>query len=124
MDTDNFKDINDSFGHAVGDEVLQHMAEIVTGSTRITDRSFRYGGDEFITLLPNADGEALHTVCRKLVQSIEQQTREQGTPITVSVGAALLGPDEDSEAWNRRADRSMYRAKHQGGNRYVADQLS
>ncbi len=123
MDTDNFKEINDTRGHAVGDRVLQRMADVITGSTRIGDRSFRYGGDEFITILPDVDGEALHTVCQKLVHGIEEQTRAQGTPITVSLGAALLGPSEDSDAWNRRADQSMYRAKQLGGNRYVVDQL-
>ncbi len=123
MDSDNFKEINDTRGHAVGDRVLQRIADVITSSTRIGDRSFRYGGDEFITILPDVDGEALHTVCRKLVQGIEEQTKELGTPVTVSLGAALLGPNEDSEAWNRRADQSMYRAKQLGGNRYIVDQL-
>jgi len=74
-------------------------------------------------ILPNVDAEALHTVAGKLVQSIAEYTDAAGTPVTVSVGAALLGDNEDKQSWNRRADRSMYRAKKLGGNRYIVDQL-
>ncbi len=123
MDTDNFKGINDNLGHAAGDETLCRIAEILGNSTRLGDRLFRYGGDEFTIILPNVDAEALHTVAGKLVQSIAEYTDAAGTPVTVSVGAALLGDNEDKQSWNRRADRSMYRAKKLGGNRYIVDQL-
>lgn len=121
IDTDNFKEINDNLGHAAGDETLCRLAEILGDSTRLGDRLFRYGGDEFTIILPNVDRDALETVAHKLVESIADRTESAGTPVTVSAGAALLDPGEDKDAWNRRADRNMYRAKQLGGNRSVID---
>jgi diguanylate cyclase len=119
MDLDNFKEINDNAGHAAGDAVLQRVARIITGCTRIEDRVFRYGGDEFIIILPDIDAAGLEIVARKLVEAIKGNTLSEEMQVTVSLGGALLEPGEDRDSWNRRADQNMYKAKNRGGNRYV-----
>ncbi|TVQ39941.1 MAG: diguanylate cyclase [Spirochaetaceae bacterium] len=121
MDADNFKDINDHLGHAAGDAALQAVAVTIVSTTRIEDRAFRYGGDEFIIIMPDITLQGLLVVSDKLAGAIEARGRTDAHGITVSIGAALLRPGEDRDSWNRRADQNMYRAKRLGGNRYVVD---
>ncbi|TVR05178.1 MAG: GGDEF domain-containing protein [Spirochaetaceae bacterium] len=121
MDLDNFKEINDTRGHAAGDRVLQSVAQIIDRTTRREDRSFRYGGDEFVVVLPDIHPEGLSAVCAKLVDTIAQKGGSGEVEVRVSAGAAILQAGESPESWNRRADQALYRAKHLGGNRFVLD---
>lgn len=119
LDLDQFKAINDRFGHAVGDAVLLQLAELVGRSTRAEDRAFRYGGDEFVILLTNTDRTGMAQFAEKLVKTIAVELSTDDMEVTASVGAALLQPDDTQETWNQRADRRLYTAKEQGRNRAV-----
>lgn len=116
LDLDHFKRVNDRDGHAAGDQVLIDFAQIVTAGTRKVDRLFRYGGEEFVLLLPGADAAALGLVVESLRRRIGNMLRSNGQPITVSIGAAALQSDEDWEQWLARADAALYQAKDGGRN--------
>ena len=119
LDLDHFKRINDRYGHAAGDRALVDFVGLVVGATRKVDRLFRYGGEEFVLLLPAADSVALRTILDKLRVRIGEALQSRGEVITVSIGAAALHADEHWEAWLARADAALYQAKHDGRNRSV-----
>lgn len=119
LDLDQFKQINDSFGHGVGDEVLLQLAELIKTSTRTGDRAFRYGGDEFVILLTNTDRTGIVQFSEKLLRTIAEEMSTADMVVTASVGAALLRPDDTQESWNQRADRCLYQAKELGRNRAI-----
>lgn len=119
LDLDHFKFVNDTYGHLAGDEVLRRMADLVRGNTRMADRFFRMGGEEFSLLLPGVTAGSLREVAEKLRQAVERDLRCGDRPITVSVGAALFRPGESTAQWLARADAAMYEAKRQGRNRTV-----
>jgi diguanylate cyclase (GGDEF)-like protein len=118
LDVDDFKQINDRRGHAAGDQLLQQVANLLTLSMRRSDLLARWGGEEFILLLPHTDLEQARTAAEKLRGVIGTQTGAHG-PITVSVGVALQAPGETLESAINRADKAMYRAKEGGKNRVV-----
>lgn len=114
IDIDAFKPINDSFGHAVGDMVLREVAKRISNSVREADTVARFGGDEFVVLLPRvANGEDLVTIALKLSKAIEAPIAVAGRElrVTSSLGMALREPDEDGEALLIRADLAMYEAR-------------
>lgn len=119
LDLDRFKRINDNHGHEAGDQVLVEFTALVAASTRRDDRLFRYGGEEFVLLLPGADRDALETMCEQLRERTATELSLVGEPITVSIGAAALEPGEGAAGWLARADAAMYQAKHMGRNRVV-----
>ncbi|MFW5827406.1 MAG: GGDEF domain-containing protein [Alkalispirochaeta sp.] len=124
LDLDSFKQINDQFGHGVGDELLVKLAELIERSTRIEDRAFRYGGDEFVILLTDTDQSGLAQFGEKLVQSVAEELDVGTGIVTASMGAALLSREDTQESWNQRADRCLYTAKEQGRNRLVVAEHS
>jgi diguanylate cyclase (GGDEF)-like protein len=121
LDVDHFKRINDNWGHAVGDRVLREIARTTHAVLRKTDIAGRYGGEEFLVLLPDTDLEEATSLAQRLNQKIAQEvvTPEQSSPraVTVSIGVALLAPDESGEELIQRADQALYRAKQSGRNR-------
>ena len=119
LDLDHFKRINDSYGHEAGDRVLVEFARLVVAATRKGDRLFRFGGEEFVLLLPGADAGALRMLSELLRTTVASQLRCQDEVVSVSIGAAALAPGEDVAAWLARADAAMYRAKHEGRDRVV-----
>lgn len=121
LDLDHFKSINDRHGHDCGDEVLVQFAELIRSNTRTADRVFRFGGEEFVLLMPSSDLESLRVIDGHLRERIAGQLACRGEAVTVSIGAAALRPDEDWQAWLARADLALYRAKHEGRNRTVVD---
>jgi diguanylate cyclase len=121
LDLDHFKALNDSLGHAAGDDALVQVSELVRRSTRKQDRLFRLGGEEFGLLVPGADAEALQGIAEKLRMAVEAEVRFGDRVVTMSVGAASYCPGESAGSWQRRADLAMYRAKHDGRNRSVLD---
>jgi two-component system cell cycle response regulator len=133
LDVDHFKKINDSFGHAAGDAVLQELANRIDAQVRASDVAARYGGEEFIVLLPDTEvssGAKLAERIRRAVASApyvlpggEQQT------ITASIGIAGVAPDADAddlktigESLIARADVALYRAKSDGRDRVAMDE--
>lgn len=121
LDLDHFKSINDSYGHAVGDQVLVDFCAIVRRSTRRVDRFFRYGGEEFVLLLSPASATSLRTISQKLVAKVASELKCGQAAVTVSIGGAALREGEDVHAWMSRADACLYRAKRLGRNRAEVD---
>jgi diguanylate cyclase len=121
FDLDHFKRINDEHGHAEGDRVLSAFTQLISQSTRSMDRFFRYGGEEFVLLLPGADREALSATGEKLRHTVSTGLYSHGICITVSLGCAELRTEEDWQHWLKRADSALYRAKTGGRNRIVVD---
>jgi diguanylate cyclase (GGDEF)-like protein len=124
MDLDKFKQVNDIHGHAVGDEVLRRTAAKAQDVLRASDLFGRWGGEEFIVLLPDtALAQALETAerLREAIGRLEF-TGEGGATlrITVSIGAAQYEPGESADELARRADKALYAAKHAGRNRVMA----
>ncbi|MFY1020826.1 GGDEF domain-containing protein [Ectopseudomonas khazarica] len=119
MDLDHFKLINDRFGHHVGDQVLVAFVELIKRCSRKEDRLFRFGGEEFLLLLPNTGLEGLHTAAQNLLRSVQQELESPGGGVTVSIGGAILHSGEHWESWLQRADECLYRAKSEGRNRAV-----
>lgn len=123
LDIDSFKKINDSYGHDIGDEVLQVLAKVGTSIKNESKLFARWGGEEFVAALPGADANLARTIADKLRQRFEQQDFEhtwrlKPIPFTVSIGVVTREADErDVDALVRRADRALYRAKESGRNR-------
>jgi len=118
-DVDNFKRVNDSYGHAAGDRVLKVIAETLNDSIRETDFLARFGGEEFILLLPGTNIESTQQVAEKLRETIAGTAfhfRDTDVAITVSGGIAQLRKDETSNSLFERADKALYIAKENGRN--------
>ncbi len=117
FDIDHFKKINDVCGHPTGDAVLKGLTSIVTANIRQTDRLFRWGGEEFLILLPHTDIEEAAAAAEKLRTAVEAHDFGCGLPVTVSVGAAQMRLCETEESLTMRTDKALYEAKRTGRNR-------
>ncbi|AGA32704.1 diguanylate cyclase/phosphodiesterase domain 1 (GGDEF) [Thioalkalivibrio nitratireducens DSM 14787] len=125
VDLDHFKRVNDRFGHAVGDDVLRSVAASLRAEARGVDTVARWGGEEFAVLVPATGMDSARRLAERIRRRIGKMSRPEGVaPITASVGVAgWLGPDDGSAALFKRADRALYKAKHDGRNRIrVADE--
>ncbi|TWI58524.1 diguanylate cyclase (GGDEF)-like protein [Pseudomonas duriflava] len=122
IDLDYFKQINDQFGHAAGDEVLKAFASIATRGLREQDVLARYGGEEFVLLLPFSDPQQVHACCERLRQAFSQVTLDavQGGSLSVSIGISLLVNEHTLDEALQLADQALYRAKRNGRNRCEA----
>jgi len=120
LDCDNFKSINDRFGHLDGDKVLQALAVVITRCLRSSDSGFRYGGEEFVLLLPETTADAARMLAERLCRSFANEVVESATglPIrcTVSIGVAESFGHESENSLIRRADDASYEAKRRGKN--------
>lgn len=119
LDLDHFKEVNDTFGHKCGDDLLLQIADLLRQRARKTDRVFRFGGEEFVILARNSDADAVHKIAEVLRAQVAAHIRSPGGPITASLGCAVLKPGETADQWFERADSAMYRAKEEGRNRVV-----
>lgn len=118
LDIDNFKRVNDTFGHRAGDEVILSVAHAIMASLRKTDVAGRYGGEEFLVLLPETDVKAAHVVAEKIRNTVAQlQFETKDLAVTVSAGVAEAEKGESFEALINRADAKLYTAKRNGKNR-------
>ena len=123
IDLDHFKQINDTHGHRVGDEVLCHFVSVASGCLRAEDVLGRIGGEEFAVFLPNAEMTEAQQIAERLCAGVAEQVlkRTEGDiPLTISIGIAQYKPDDDAESVLGRADEAMYRAKEYGRNRVEA----
>ena len=122
LDIDNFKRLNDTLGHQAGDQALIHLAKVIKETLRPSDSVGRYGGEEFIIILPDTGlDEAVATVSRlqrELTKKFFMHNNER-LLITFSAGVALRGEDEDETEVVGRADKAMYLAKQTGKNRVI-----
>jgi diguanylate cyclase (GGDEF)-like protein len=119
VDVDEFKNVNDQFGHAAGDRVLRGLADIMQQEMRSTDTLARYGGDEFVWILPETNATAAATAMERLRQSVASYQAADRPTVTVSCGVAewLGTPTDSASEVLRRADAAMYQAKSAGRNR-------
>ena len=115
LDLDSLKLVNDTFGHAAGDDALRHLASAMQANIRDTDIPCRYGGDEFVILMPEADQHAIQAVGRRIAESISKARVKLGggnVSLEVSFGAASCpGDGTTSEALLKRADANLYASK-------------
>jgi diguanylate cyclase (GGDEF)-like protein len=123
LDLDYFKKINDGFGHQTGDEVLVNFARIIEDSLRKHDIICRYGGEEFLILLPDSSLKAAIATAEKIcAKTAESRLEFDGRPLqfTTSIGIAQMLPNETAKEMIARADQALYMAKHKGRNCFVA----
>jgi len=122
-DVDHFKRINDHHGHAMGDTALRAVARVLRDGVREVDHVARWGGEEFLVLLPATDEEEALQVCERLRQGVQglvaQNLGGEALSLSITLGLALLGRDESIEQALLRADRAMYDGKQAGRNRVV-----
>ena len=118
-DVDHFKGINDRFSHAVGDEVLRCVGEILRGHCRLGDLAGRYGGEEFMLVFRNLDMRAAHEICERVRQAVEGWDWKSIHPqlrVTLSMGLASSSSFDDAQGLLDAADHWLYEAKHHGRN--------
>jgi diguanylate cyclase (GGDEF)-like protein len=125
VDIDHFKRVNDTFGHLAGDRALQAIADLFRSKLRESDLIGRFGGEEFLLILPHTELAGAEAFCHRLRDHVEKhpvQLGDQSVPITSSFGLAGLAPEINTvQKLLRVADRNLYRAKTQGRNRVVAE---
>jgi diguanylate cyclase (GGDEF)-like protein/PAS domain S-box-containing protein len=123
MDVDRFKLVNDSYGHAAGDTVLQVVAKVIECNTRNVDICGRLGGEEFAVILPTTDLDGAYYVAERIRTDLEQSLMpvgpDGGIQVTISIGLCLLVPPESLDELMIRADEALYAAKHAGRNQTI-----
>jgi diguanylate cyclase (GGDEF)-like protein len=135
LDIDHFKDVNDQFGHDVGDQVLKQLAELFKKSCRSTDLAARYGGEEFIAVLPNTSQNASLIWAERMRERVEASLhRPDDKTVTISIGVATLLVATDasnetsvqaaSDRLFKKADEALYEAKNNGRNRVMTSPIS
>ena len=119
-DLDNFKDINDTYGHDVGDQALQAISHFLKKNIRDVDAIARYGGEEFVLMIPDADKDEAFNLAERLREELARASFEDLPPITVSLGIATFPTDgTDVEDLIKKADAALYAAKQAGRNNSV-----
>ena len=120
VDLDHFKQVNDTYGHAMGDAVLKHIAQLMRNAFRKIDMAARVGGEEFAVILPGSDLAAAQTSAERLRELVAKTPLVQDgktISVTVSIGAATMVPsDSEADQTLIRADEALYRAKENGRN--------
>ena len=119
-DLDEFKRINDTYGHVAGDAVLMAVAKTLSGCLRPSDVLGRWGGDEFLAILPSISKEALASAakrCQRLTARSTVPVHDSQVVVTISVGAAIVAAGDTAESLLHRADQHLYASKHSGRNR-------
>jgi diguanylate cyclase (GGDEF)-like protein len=123
VDADNLKTANDTHGHDVGDQLIRHVASCIADQLRSTDVVARYGGDEFVCLLPHTDGAGAALVAERIRQRVAARTIRAGpTDIATSVSIGIAASPEHGTEFDtlvKNADLALYVSKSQGRNRVV-----
>ncbi|GMU43799.1 MAG: GGDEF domain-containing protein [Xanthomonadales bacterium] len=119
LDLDHFKEVNDRHGHEAGDRVLVQFSALVLQTMRRQDRLYRYGGEEFVLLMPGCSVVGAQALMARLQSTVRAQLRSPGGPVSVSIGLAEARAGEDWSRWLARADAALYAAKRAGRDRVV-----
>jgi len=128
VDIDYFKRVNDTYGHLVGDSLLKSIANLLKSHLRKNDIASRYGGEEFLILLPETELDGAMAVAQKIKDNLAKkewklkETGESMGKVTVSMGIALYKLNEPEEALIKRADDALYLAKDRGRNRIITQE--
>jgi len=123
VDIDDFKKVNDKYGHIAGDRVLIFLAKLVTSILRDGDKVFRFGGEEFLILLNRCGSEGAENISRRILEGVRSNTllyKNDQIKITLSIGSAELKEEDTYESYIERADKALYRAKSNGKDQFVA----
>ncbi|MEP7705976.1 GGDEF domain-containing protein [Paraglaciecola sp. 25GB23A] len=126
LDLDYFKQVNDKHGHQVGDNILVLVANAISDTCRLADHVGRYGGEEFLIVLPETSEPEALELAERIRQTIATLKLDIGLPLTVSIGVASLSlqTEVDSHTFIKQADDAVYKAKEQGRNQVVGSQKS
>ncbi len=123
LDLDHFKHINDTYGHDIGDRVLKAAAKRIRKSVRSTDSVARFGGDEFVILMPESDSHDAHFVCQKIMKNMPQNIETDSGPINIAPSIGFTTYTGSSSTTSRellkQADTALYQAKAMGRNQYI-----
>ncbi len=126
-DIDHFKQVNDTYGHSIGDKVLQEIAQAIVSQCREIDVPARYGGDEFAIVVPSETAEGagkLAERCRQATSEIRIHTEDENVQITASFGIAEIADTPSIEALIKAADEALYQAKQAGRNQVATNTLT
>ena len=115
-DIDKFKRVNDTYGHNAGDDVLSHVASVIAKACTEKDECYRWGGEEFIVVLDNADSEEAISTANALRQRIEEEPFGKIGHITCSIGVTVITADDNVTTAFERMDKAVYEAKSAGRN--------
>ncbi|PWQ98900.1 GGDEF domain-containing protein [Leucothrix arctica] len=118
LDLDHFKNINDTYGHDVGDKILIGISEVIRESIRLSDRLFRYGGEEFVVIADGANLENAAVLAESIRRKVEKSQLFKKEKITISLGVASLKEGQNPECWIKLADEALYEAKRTGRNKF------
>jgi diguanylate cyclase (GGDEF)-like protein len=116
-DIDHFKSVNDEFGHFAGDRILVRIGQLLKDHFRRGDAVGRWGGEEFLVVLPNLTQAEAEVISENFRARIERETHPPKGKLTVSLGLAMIRPDESAESLLKRADRALMLSKQTGRNR-------
>jgi len=116
IDIDHFKNVNDTYGHNIGDEILKSLSSILLSSTRKTDTVGRWGGEEFLIIVPNADKESIMTFAENLRVKVENFQFASVGHLTISLGASIYKSQETCSDVMTRVDKALYMSKNDGRN--------
>jgi diguanylate cyclase (GGDEF)-like protein len=122
-DVDHFKQVNDRFGHDIGDEVLKRVAAAIRASARDVDHPARWGGEEFLVLLPSCPRDEALAIAERMrvrLRELSIDANGQALAVSASFGVSSFVPGEELDACIRRSDEALYRAKHEGRDRVIA----
>ena len=122
IDIDFFKNVNDTYGHSAGDDVLRDLSKLLQSNSREGDIIGRYGGEEFCIIIPNTTQDETYMICERVRKAVEEHifiTDEADVRITISVGSCMRNPESTSccKAMILEADKALYRAKNSGRNK-------
>jgi len=118
MDLDDFKQINDNFGHEAGDQALQGIAVQLQNTLRKVDTICRVGGDEFAAIIHDTDEKIVKSICTRIFESMDEMSFDMGIKVGISIGLAKIKSDSTADSLLNAADAAMYQAKDQGKNRF------
>lgn len=116
MDIDNFKKINDEFGHPYGDEVIEKISNVVKKNIRASDQIFRIGGDEFLAIIRDATNVEAHKIASKIRHIVEGSCSSKTQGVTLSIGMCQVEKFYTKDMWLKNADQALYEAKKAGRN--------
>jgi diguanylate cyclase (GGDEF)-like protein len=121
IDLDEFKSLNDTYGHLVGDHALRVTSSVLRRTVRSSDLVCRYGGEEFLVILPETEAEDATILATRLFTAVAEAGKAHGLPITCSIGLSSLRTEDSLDGLVGRADSALYASKSRGRNRFSAD---